>query len=218
MVTLSMPNLEVGLDSANGKGSMASYLQPIVRNAYKPFGWGVDEAVEQLEASARETSDEAGPRIEDLESSEASEPVVAEETGDAEDKAATPEETAVQSTQWVCSFSSLRAPINKNQFSSVHRTSGCLVTAVAYYKVVARLPRAKSLMKSGMYHLLVRNRWLASDVPSAFFCSPAPPTLRSPPTSLPRYVPSMQLNHGTKRKLNRLPGAVVGSTGYFHFW
>ena len=31
----------------------ASYLFPIVKNAHKPFGWGVDEAVEALEESAR---------------------------------------------------------------------------------------------------------------------------------------------------------------------
>ena len=98
VVTLSMPNLDVGLDSASGKGSVASYLQPIVKNAYKPFGWGVDEAVEQLEASAR--SEAEGPRIEELESTQA-EPVA--ETGATEvDKAATSEEIALQSTQWVC--------------------------------------------------------------------------------------------------------------------
>ena len=43
--------------------SVASYLNPIVKNAYKPFGWGVDEAVEALEESARMSDgggDEAG--------------------------------------------------------------------------------------------------------------------------------------------------------------
>ena len=33
---------------------MASYLNPVIKNAYKPFGWGVDEAVEALEESARD--------------------------------------------------------------------------------------------------------------------------------------------------------------------
>ena len=49
-------------DGANE--GVASYLNPIVKNAYKPFGWGVDEAVEALEESARTSGggggDEAG--------------------------------------------------------------------------------------------------------------------------------------------------------------
>jgi len=39
---------------------VASYLHPIVKNAYKPFGWGVDEAVEARERSSRDGTEEAG--------------------------------------------------------------------------------------------------------------------------------------------------------------
>jgi hypothetical protein len=42
---------EIMGESANE--GLASYLNPIIKNAYKPFGWGVDEAVEALEESAR---------------------------------------------------------------------------------------------------------------------------------------------------------------------
>jgi len=42
---------------------LVSYLNPIIKNAYKPFGWGVDEAVEALEESAREAEDSEGGSV-----------------------------------------------------------------------------------------------------------------------------------------------------------